>query len=117
MKDKIKLKTLISFLNEKKLTSLKILDISNISIIADYFVIISVPTQRNVEVLENEICDIMDKNYYQYRNKEGVHSKWVLIDFNDIVIHLFDDEYKEFYNLDKLWADATEIDYNEILSD
>lgn len=101
-----KLKTLVDFLNNKKISTLKVLDISKISIIADYFVIISVPTQKNVEALDSEICDLMEKNNYELRNKEGVHSKWVLIDYNDIIIHLFDDEYKDFYNLDKLWADA-----------
>ena len=105
-----KLKTLVNFLKEKKLSSLKVLDISKISIIADYFVIISVPTQKNVESLNDEICDLMDENGYEIRNREGAHSKWVLIDCNDIVIHLFDNEYKDFYNLDKLWADAKEID-------
>ena len=107
-----KLKSLIEFLNKKKLSSLKVLDISKISIIADYFIIISVPTQRNVEALDTDICDYMEENGYELRNKEGVHSKWVLIDYNDIIIHLFDDEYKEFYNLDKLWADAKEVDIN-----
>lgn len=104
-----KLKTLIDFLKEKKTSSLKVLDISKISIIADYFVIVSVPSQKNVEALDTEICDLMEENGYELRNKEGVHSKWVLIDYNDIVIHLFDNEYKDFYNLDKLWADAKEI--------
>lgn len=101
-----KLKILVDFLNTKKTSSLKVLDISKISIIADYFVIVSVPTQKNVEALDSEICDLMEKNNYELRNKEGVHSKWVLIDYNDIIIHLFDDDYKDFYNLDKLWADA-----------
>lgn len=105
-----KLKTLVNFLNNKKTSSLKVLDISKISIIADYFVIVSVPTQKNVEALDTEICDLMEKNNYELRNKEGVHSKWVLIDYNDIIIHLFDDDYKDFYNLDKLWADAEEIE-------
>lgn len=105
-----KLKTLIDFLNTKKTSSLKVLDISKISIIADYFVIVSVPTQKNVEALDSDICDLMEKNNYELRNKEGVHSKWVLIDYNDIIVHLFDDDYKDFYNLDKLWADAEEIE-------
>lgn len=109
MIENIKLKTLVDFLNTKKTSSLKVLDISKISIIADYFVIVSVPTQKNVEALDSDICDLMEKNDYELRNKEGVHSKWVLIDYNDIIIHLFDDDYKYFYNLDKLWADAEEI--------
>ena len=105
-----KLKTLVDFLNTKKTSSLKVLDISKISIIADYFIIVSVPTQKNVEALDSLICNLMEKNNYEFRNKEGVHSKWVLIDYNDIIIHLFDDDYKEFYNLDKLWADAEVIE-------
>ena len=105
-----KLETLTKFLKEKKLSTLKILDISSISIIADYFVIVSVPTQKNVEALDTDICELMDKNNYELRSKEGVHSKWVLIDYNDIIIHIFDEEYKEFYNLDKLWADAKEVE-------
>lgn len=104
-----KLKVLVDFLKTKKISSLKVLDISKISIIADYFVIVSVPSQKNVEALDTDICELMEKNNYSLRSKEGVHSKWVLIDYNDIVIHLFDNEYKEFYNLDKLWADAKEI--------
>ena len=105
-----KLKTIVDFLNTKKTSSLKVLDISKISIIADYFIIVSVPSQKNVESLDSDICDLMEKNNYELRNKEGVHSKWVLIDYNDIIIHLFDDDYKEFYNLDKLWADAEVIE-------
>ena len=105
-----KLKTLVDFLNTKKTSSLKVLDISDISIIADYFVIVSVPTQKNVEALDSDICNLMEKNNFELRDKEGVHSKWVLIDYNDIIIHLFDDDYKDFYNLDKLWADAKEIE-------
>ena len=104
-----KLNTILKLLKEKKTSSLKVLDISKISIIADYFVIVSVSTQRSVDALEDDICDIMEKNGYELRNKEGVHSKWLLIDYNDIVIHIFDDDYKEFYNLDKLWADAKEV--------
>lgn len=105
-----KLKTLIDFLKEKKVSSLRLLDISKISIIADYFVIVSVSSQRAVEALDNDICDLMAKNDYDLRGKEGVHSKWVLLDYNDIVVHIFDDDYKEFYNLDKLWADAKNIE-------
>lgn len=104
-----KLNILINFLKEKKLNSLKVLDISNISIIADYFIIISVSSERAIDALDIDICDLMDKNDFTLRNKEGVHSKWLLLDYNDIVIHIFDDEYRDFYNLDKLWADAKEV--------
>ena len=105
-----KLEIIINYLNTKKNSSLKVLNISKISIIADFFVIVSVPSQKNVESLSDDICDLMEKNNCEIRNKEGVHSKWVLIDCNDIIIHIFDDDYKDFYNLDKLWADAEEIE-------
>ena len=110
MIENAKLKSLIELLKNKKTSSLKVLDISKISIIADYFVIISVSSTRNVDALESEICDYMSEKGYEYKNKEGVHTKWVLIDYNDVIIHLFDDEYRDFYSLDKLWADAREIE-------
>lgn len=105
-----KVKTIIEFLKEKKVSSLKLLDISKISIIADYFIIVSMPTQRAVDALDNDITEIMAKNKFELRGKEGVHSKWILLDYNDVVIHIFDEDYKEFYNLDKLWADAKNIE-------
>lgn len=105
-----KVKTVIEFLKDKKVSSLKLLDISKISIIADYFIIVSMPTQRAVDALDNDITEIMAKNKFELRGKEGVHSKWILLDYNDVVIHIFDEDYKEFYNLDKLWADAKNIE-------
>lgn len=104
-----KLNKLLELLKEKKTEKLKVLDISKISIIADYFVIITMGSLRSVDSLDTEICEHMLKNGYEVHKKEGVHSKWVLIDFSDIVVHIFDNEYSSFYNLDKLWADAREI--------
>lgn len=109
-----KLNQLLVFLKNKKTSSLKVIDISKISIIADYFVIVSVETMRNVNSLEDEITDFMLKQGFEYKNKEGVHTKWVLIDYNDIIIHIFDDEYKDFYSLDKLWADGEEVDIENL---
>ena len=104
-----KLKTLVDFLKEKKTSSLKVLDISKISIIADFFVIVSVPSQKNVEALDTEICDLMEKNGYELRNKEGMRSPWILLDYNDVIIHIFDDETRKFYDIEKIWADAKEV--------
>ena len=104
-----KLKILLDFLKDKKLLSLKVLHISQISILADYFVIISMQNQRGIESLENDICDLMYEHNFTLKNKEGNHSKWILLDFNDIVIHLFDNEYRELYNIEKIWADAKEV--------
>ncbi len=105
-----KIENLISFIKNKKTSEVRVLDIRKISIIADYFVIITVKSMRNVDALENDICDYMSENGFEPKSKEGVHTKWVLIDYNDIIIHIFDEEYKEFYSLDKLWADAKEIE-------
>lgn len=104
-----KLNTLIDFLKNKKTSSLKVLDIRKISIISDYFVIVSMNNIRSVEALDKDITDHMLKNGYDLKRKEGGKSRWILQDYEDIIIHIFDDEYKSFYNLDKLWADAKEV--------
>ena len=105
-----KLNVLIDFLKNKKLSTLKILDISQISILADYFVVISMQNVRGIESLENDICEVMAKNNFELKNKEGNHSPWILLDYNDVVIHLLSLEYHNLYNIEKLWADAKVVD-------
>lgn len=105
-----KLNKIINFLKEKKYSYLKILDISKISILCDYFVIISFNNMRMLEVVEDELEDFVAKLDIEARNSEGKGTNWILLDLNDIIIHLFNENNRSFYNLEKLWADADVID-------
>ena len=99
-----------SFLKNKKTTYFKILDIKGIAYFADYFVIVSLDNNRAVEAITSELIDYLSKNGFELRNKEGMRSPWILLDYNDVIVHIFDDETRKFYDIEKIWADAKEVD-------
>ncbi|MDO5564390.1 MAG: ribosome silencing factor [Eubacteriales bacterium] len=109
MKDKI-LNTIYEFLKTKKIENISILDISDISIISDYFVIVSIDNMRLLEALKNDIVKVCTKENIIIKNIEGDNSPWILIDLVDVVIHLFIESERKFYNLEKIWADAKRIE-------
>ena len=106
------LKLIIDYLKQKKYKYLKTFDISKISVLADYFVIISLENMRAVESLKSELTDFLQKNSIDIRSKEGEYSPWILLDLNEIIIHIFNEDDRQFYDLEKIWADANIVDYS-----
>ncbi|WP_432776703.1 ribosome silencing factor [Brevibacillus gelatini] len=97
---------------EKKAENLKVLDISKLSVIADYFMICHGNNERQVQAIVREIRDQAHKNGFDVRGIEGAdEGRWVLIDLGDIVMHVFHREDREFYNLERLWKDAEEVSF------
>ena len=105
-KTETNLNKLRNFFSNKKITYEKIIDISSNSSFADYFYIVSVDNMRMVDSLKIEIIDFCEQNDIPIRNKDNVSSPWVLIDLNDIILHLFTEETRQYYNLERLWADG-----------
>jgi len=96
--------------DDKKAGYIKILDMRSRLIITDYFIIISAKNTRLTRRIEEEICTHLKKTGKYPLNVNGVsEGNWILIDYDDFVIHIFTDEYKEFYDLERLWKDAKEI--------
>ena len=96
--------------NEKKGADLKILKIRELTTIADYFIIASGNSTIQVTAIADEIEQKMGEAGYYLSGKEGHKSgRWILLDFKDIVVHIFHKEDREFYNLEKLWADGEEL--------
>lgn len=99
---------------DKKAENLIIMDISNLSIIADYFMICHGNNERQVQAIVREIRDQAHKNGYNIRGIEGAEEgRWVLVDLEDVVIHVFHREEREFYNLERLWGDANVVSFQE----
>ncbi|WP_422444611.1 ribosome silencing factor [Thermoanaerobacterium sp. DL9XJH110] len=98
-------------LDDKKGRDIVILDISDISSIADYFVIATGRSIIHVKALADEVEKKLMEEGYKLRGKEGYEeAKWVLLDFNDVVIHIFYEPEREYYMLERLWADARRLD-------
>lgn len=101
-------------LDEKQATDIRILDVSGPLVIADYFVVATVQSTRQAQSLAKEL-DMEHKALRGRRKRnggsEGDESNWVLLDFNDIVVHLFLPEARDYYGLESLWADVPRLEF------
>lgn len=94
-------------LDEKKGYDIKLIDISEITMIADYFVIASGDSTTQIQAMINNVEEHMHKNGYAVKRVEGnKNSTWVLMDFGDVIVHIFDKEDRLFYDLERIWADG-----------
>lgn len=98
----------------KKGFNIKILDLRNISNIADYFVVCSADSDRQVKAIADEVDDKLIERGIKCLHREGFETlNWVLMDYFDVVLHVFRAESRNYYNLEKLWGDAPIIDVEE----
>lgn len=102
-------------LDEKKAEDIKVIDISEISVIADYFVIANGTNESQVRALVDNVEDKLAKAGFQTKQREG-HGlgSWVLLDFGEIIVHVFDRENRLFYDLERIWRDGKYIDINNL---
>jgi ribosome-associated protein len=95
-------------LDDKKAENVVVLDISRMSVLADYFVITSGRSELQVNALHDELTKkLSDKGINPIHLDKG--PRWVVLDYTDIIVHIFHHEERSFYNLEKLWADAKDV--------
>ncbi|KAF0151735.1 MAG: iojap-like protein [Ignavibacteria bacterium] len=110
--DALKFAKLIADLTkEKKGYSIKILDLRKVSGgIADYFVICSADSDRQVKAIADDVDEKLIERGIKCFHREGLETlNWVLMDYFDVVLHIFKHEVRAYYNLEKLWGDAPVI--------
>jgi len=92
---------------DKKAMDITVLDIREISIIADYFIICSGRSGTQVQAIVENIQERLDKDGVVALRREGFREgNWVLLDYGDVIIHVFRESERQFYNLERLWGDA-----------
>ena len=97
-------------LKEKLAEDVKVLEIDEISPIADYFVIASGRNANHTEAMIEAVEEAAEKNGFFADHKEGhKRANWTLIDFKGVVVHVFDEEGRQFYDLDHIWKDGKEV--------
>ena len=105
----------IDALEDKKAINLKVLDIKKISSLADYFIIASGSNRSQVQAMADSVDECMSKAGYEPKHKEGYRTaNWILLDYGDIVVHIFDEENRLFYDLERIWRDGQEIEADSI---
>ena len=97
---------------------IKLIKIDTISVLADYFVICTAGSTTQIKTLCDEIEKVMEDNGEKVLHREGYRSGgWVLLDFGCVIVHVFMEEARAFYGLERLWADATEIDISYLIGE
>lgn len=100
---------------DKKAKNVLILDLKGLTIIADFFVISSGESTTHVRAIAESIEEKAKKSGIKPLGVEGLtHSHWVLIDYGDVIIHIFEEGTRSFYEIEKLWMDAQSIPLSEI---
>lgn len=99
---------------EKKATKVVVLDLKEVATFTDYFIICSGRASRQVQAIADEVQAQLLKENARTSHIEGYQAgEWVLMDYGDFVVHIFNEEAREFYNLERLWRDATCIEIQE----
>ena len=103
-------------LEEKKAEDIQVIEIGNISTIADYFIITNGSSIPHIQSLVDAATEGLSKKGYEAKRIEGTRSStWILLDYGDIVIHVFSQEDRLFYNLERIWRDGRVLSKDEIM--
>ncbi|SFP48216.1 ribosome-associated protein [Butyrivibrio proteoclasticus] len=104
-------KMAVEALEDRKGEDVHVIDISEISTLADYFIIASGTNINQVQALADNVQEVLGRAGFDTKNVEGYESgKWILLDFGDIIVHVFDSENRLFYDLERIWRDGKLID-------
>ena len=104
-------KIAVAALDDKKGEDIRIIDISDVTVIADYFIIATGSNINQVQALVDNVQEALFKAGHETSKIEGYHTgAWVLLDYNDIIIHVFSKEDRLFYDLERIWRDGKTVD-------
>ena len=109
------LENAVKTLDAKKAIDLKALRITDLTSIADFFVIASGTSTTHIRALAEEVEDKLASLGQEPKNIEGRATGWILLDYGSVVVHIFTPDQREFYNLERLWQDARHIDVAAIV--
>ena len=108
-------KLAVAALEDRKAEDVTVIDISEISPIADYFIIANGTNESQVRALVDNVEETLGKAGYEVKQREGYGlGSWVLLDFGDIIVHVFDIENRVFYDLERIWRDGKQVDPEEL---
>ena len=109
-------KLALEALEDKKAMDVRILDITHVSTLADYFMIASGSNRNQVQAMADNVEEVPGKAGVHPKQIEGYQTaNWILMDYGDVVIHIFDEENRLFYDLERIWRDGKVVEKEEIM--
>ncbi len=105
-------KAAVDVASDKKASDVILLDIRNVSLIADYFVICSGRNTRQIQAIADAIDEELSKQGANVLHREGsAETGWLLLDYGDVIVHVFGQKEREYYRLERLWSEAKTVVY------
>ena len=105
-------------LEEKKAENITLIDIEQVSTLADYFIIASGKNRNQVQAMADKVDEALGRAGYEVKHKEGYqNANWILLDYGDLVIHIFDTQNRLFYDLDRIWRDGKAVTIADLESE
>lgn len=118
MTDREELEIAVKALDSKKANKITALKVDDLTILANYFVIASASSTTQVKALADEVEYQLGEKGVKPKSIEGYQSQnWIVLDYYDIIVHVFLEETRDFYQLERLWADGTPVDISGIVKD
>ena len=102
-------------LEDKKAEDIRVINIETVSVIADYFIIATGTNAHQIKAMADEVEEKLGRAGFMLKQKEGYeHANWVLLDFGDVIVHIFDKENRFFYDLERIWRDGKVMEPSEL---
>lgn len=102
-------------LEDKKGEDIKVIDIAGVSVMADYFIIANGSNDSQVRAMVDAVEEKLGRAGYNVKQREGYDGRsWILLDFGDLIVHVFDKENRLFYDLERIWRDGKDIDITSL---
>ncbi len=102
-------------LEDKKAVDINVIDITGVSCLADYFIITNGENSNQVQAMADGVDEAMTKAGYAHRGIEGYSAAhWILLDYGDVVVHIFSRDDRRFYDLERIWRDGRAVDVSEL---
>jgi ribosome-associated protein len=105
----------IAALEEKKATEIRVIDISEVSVLADYFIIANGSNRPQMQAMSDEVSEKMEKAGAVLKQVEGYdNASWILLDFGDVIVHIFGEQDRLLYDLERIWRDGKQVDPGQL---
>mgnify|MGYP002530947873 FL=1 len=118
MEAKELMENIVKVLDSKKAKDIRVIRIGDLTILGEYFVIATGTSSTQVKMLADEVDYQLGEKGVQPHRVEGYHSEnWIILDYTDVIVHIFHEDTREFYDLERLWADGEKVDLSGILKD
>ncbi|MBO4941426.1 MAG: ribosome silencing factor [Clostridia bacterium] len=110
--------TVVKAIDKKKGRDIQVLDLSGLTTLTNYFVIATGGSNKNVQAICDFVEEEMQKIGAKMWTKEGYdNGEWILLNYDDVVVHIFQEEPREFYKLEHIWKDAPDIDISDLIEE